>query len=222
MKKKLLSVLLIGTLILTVTGCGKSTESNNNNIKGSSDSQVVDKVDSIKDNNIYYVMINGKKIKAGDKITTVESFELKLRDKDLEKTIPTNRYLLANPVLNASGKEVISFVALNDTDDTINYKDAVIGGFQVGDYNTSKVSEDTLALNVEIVGGIKLGSSVDDLHRVFGEEDFKHETEPSTKVNRPGYTTYKYSSGSKGFEFIVDDSGKVSKIKWHNYNYNDK
>lgn len=34
--------------------------------------------------------------------------------------------------------------------------------------------------------------------------------------------TYKYSSGSKGFEFIVDDSGKVSKIKWHNYNYNDK
>jgi hypothetical protein len=220
MKRKLLSILLIGVLVFGVTGCGNKVESNNNN-GNENNNQQVDTVKSIRDNSIYFVTINGKTFKAGDKLSSVSEAGLKLKEKDLDTTIPKNRYLMAKSVLNADGKEVVDFVALNDTDDTIKYQDAVIGGFEVGEYNTSKVSEETKAANIEIVGGIKLGSTVDDIHRVFGDEDFKHEYEGNEQLKMPKYTTYKYSSGYKGFEFIVDDSGKVSQISWHNYNYNE-
>lgn len=147
---------------------------------------------------------------------------LKQKDKDLDEEIPKNRYLLSQSVINSDNKEVCEFVPLNSTNSTITVKDAVIGGFEVGEYNYNKISEETLALNIEIVGGIKLGSSYDDLVKVLGEEEFKFEHEADEKLKMPAYTTYKYSSGYKGFEFIIDDSGKISKIKWTNYNYDEK
>ena len=55
-------------------------------------------------------------------------------------------------------------------------------------------------------------------NKVLGEESFKHESPASTIA---GYTTYKYSKGYKGYEFIVDDSGKVSQIHWNNYSYDE-
>ena len=215
MKKKIFSILLIGILLIGVCGCKKKDETNNNS------SSKVETVTSIRDNSIYFVSISGKKFKAGDKLSSISKVKLSLKEKDLSQTIPKNRYLMAKSVLNSKGVEVCSFVALNDTDSTIDYKDAVIGGFEVGDINYGRLSSDTLALNIEIVGGIKLGSSYEDLVKVFGEEDFKYEAEANEKLKMPSYTTYKYSSGYKGFEFTIDDSGKVSKIHWNNYNYNE-
>ena len=104
------------------------------------------------------------------------------------------------------------------TDDTIKAQDATIGGIEIGDYNTSKVSEATKALKFEVVGGLKLGDSVEDIHKVLGEEDFKYEKEATTIA---AYTSYKYSSGYKEYEFLVDDSGKVSQIHWNNYSYDE-
>ena len=214
MKKKLLSILLISILVLGVTGCGNNkSKENTNNSKDEF---------SIRDNSIYYVTINGKKLKAGDKLTSISNAKLKLKDKDLDQTIPKNRYLMAKSVLDSKDNEVCKFVALNDTDNTIKYNEAVIGGFEVGDYNYSKLSKETLALNIKVYGDIKLGSSYEDIKKVFGEEDFKYESEAKPEYKMPAYTTYKYSSGYKGYEFTVDDSGKVSKITWNNYNYNEK
>ena len=104
------------------------------------------------------------------------------------------------------------------TDKTISAKDATIGGIEIGNYNIDKVSEATKSLKFEVIGGLKLGDSVDDIHRVLGTETFKHEME-ATRIS--AYTTYKYSKGYKGYEFIVDDSGKVSQIHWNNYSYNE-
>ena len=104
------------------------------------------------------------------------------------------------------------------TDDTILAKDATIGGIEIGEYNTSKVSEATKALKFEVVGGLKLGDSAEDIHKVLGDEDFKYES-PASTIS--AYTSYKYSSGYKGYEFLVDDSGKVSQIKWNNYSYDE-
>lgn len=220
MKRKILSILFVCVLALGLTGCGNKKESSNG--KEENNKSSVTKVSSIRDNSIYYVMINGKKFKAGDKLSTVSKASLKLKDKNLDTTIPKNRYLLAIYALNSDNKEVCSFVPLNDTDKTITVKDSVIGGFEVGEINYDKLSQETLALKVEIVGGIKLGSTYDDIKNVFGEEDFKHEIEANESLKMPAYTVYKYSSGYKGFEFYVDDSGKVSYIKWNNYNYNEK
>ena len=176
MKKKIFSILLIGILLIGVCGCKKKDETNNNS------SSKVETVTSIRDNSIYFVSISGKKFKAGDKLSSISKVKLSLKEKDLSQTIPKNRYLMAKSVLNSKGVEVCSFVALNDTDSTIDYKDAVIGGFEVGDINYGRLSSDTLALNIEIVGGIKLGSSYEDLVKVFGEEDFKYESEANEKL----------------------------------------
>lgn len=222
MKKKILSIVLLLTILggtlFGLTGCvnNKNTSKQNDNGENSSETE---KGYSIDDNDSYYVIINGTKFVAGDKISSVSKVNLKQKDKDLDESIPKNRYLLAKSVINSDDKEVCKFVPLNSTDSTITYADAVIGGFEVGENNYSKISEETLALNIEVAGGIKLGSSYEDIVKVFGEDYFKYESEADEKYNRPAYTSYKYSSGYKGYEFIVDDSGKVSKIEWTNYSY---
>ena len=224
MKKKFLSImvvlLILGSIMFVLTGCGNDSKSlkENSEKENSSESK---KEYSIGDNDSYYVIINGTKFQAGDKISSVSKAGLKLKEKDLDETIPKNRYLLAKSVLNADDKEVCSFVPLNSTDATIKYEDAVIGGFEVGDINYSELSEETLALDVEVAGGIKLGSSLEDVENVLGNDYFKYEQEANESLKMPAYTTYTYSKGYKGYKFIIDDSGKVSEISWHNYSYDE-
>ena len=173
MKKKILSIVLLLTILggtlFGLTGCvnNKNTSKQNDNGENSSETE---KGYSIDDNDSYYVIINGTKFVAGDKISSVSKVNLKQKDKDLDESIPKNRYLLAKSVINSDDKEVCKFVPLNSTDSTITYADAVIGGFEVGENNYSKISEETLALNIEVAGGIKLGSSYEDIVKVFGDQ----------------------------------------------------
>ncbi len=214
MKKKLFSIVACGLLVFVLAGCGnkKEEESSNNKVDTKEETY------SIKDNKTFYFTVNGKTFKAGDKISDLEKAGFSLKEKSKTTTIPKNRYLLAQAVVDKDGNEVFSVIPINMTNDTIKAQDATIGGIEIGNYNTSKVSEATKALKFEVVGGLKLGDSVEDIHKVLGEEDFKYEKEATTIA---AYTTYKYSSGYKGYEFIVDDSGKVSQIHWNNYSYNE-
>lgn len=222
MKKKIINSILIFILLSSVVLCFTGCELNKNNSNSDDNSQnnESEKTYSLDSNDSFYVMINGTKFVAGDKISSVSKVNLKLRDKDLDENIPKNRYLMAKPIINSDNKEVCKFVALNSTDNTIKYSDAVIGGFEVGDINFSKLSSETLALNIEVAGGLKLGSSYEDIVKVFGEPHFKNEFKADEKYKRPAYTVYTYSKGYKGYKFIVDDSGKVSQIEWTNYSYN--
>ena len=91
MKRKLISVLLlVFTLMLCLTGCGKDNNTNNNSRKEekTKEEKTVSSIQNIRDNSIYYVIINGKKIKVGDKISSLETLNLKLKDKDLDTKIP--------------------------------------------------------------------------------------------------------------------------------------
>lgn len=219
MKNKILSLGLVFTILVSMfalTGCGKS-----NNEKKDDGKEVAEEKFSIDNNSCYYVKINGTKLKAGDKISSVSSVGLKIKDKNLSTEIPKNRYLLAQYVVDSNEKEICEFVPLNDTDNKITVADAVIGGFEVGTYNYKKIAQETLAYDIEIYGGIKLGSSYDDMVRVFGEPEFKYEAQANEQLKMEAYTTYKYYKGYKAFEFIVDDSGKISEIKWNNYDYKD-
>ncbi|MBE6158049.1 MAG: hypothetical protein E7160_04575 [Firmicutes bacterium] len=216
MKKKLFIALLICIATIGLTGCNSTSTKKDGNKKSTKGTTI-----SIKDNSAYFVKISGKKFNAGEKISTISKAKLKQKDSDLDLTIPSNRYLSAYTVVNSSNQEVCEFIPLNVSDKTITVKDAVIGGFEVGENNYSKIKEETLALNIEVVGGIKLGSTYDDIKNVLGKEDFKHETAADPTFNMPAFTTYKYSYGYKGYEFIVDDSGKVSQIHWNNYDFDE-
>lgn len=224
MEKKIISIIAFITILVvslvTFTGCGNNdNKKDDKEEKSTSANEGKNTVSSIKDNSIYYVKINGTTFKAGDKLSSISKVELKQKEKNLETEIPKNRYLMDQAVIDSNEKEICKFIPLNSTDSKIKAKDAVIGGFEVGDYNYDRLSKETLSYDFEIVGGIKLGSSYEDIVKVFGEEDFKYESEASKYT--PAYTNYKYSSGYKGFEFTVDDSGKVSKIRWNNYDYNE-
>ena len=216
MKKKLFAIILCGLLVVGVTGCGekKVDESSNKTAK----TETKDETYSIEDNETFYFKVNGKTFKAGDKISDLEKAGYSLSEDVKNTSIPKNRYLLAQSVVDKDGNKVFEVIPINMTDDTILAKDATIGGVEIGEYNTSKISDATKALKFEVVGGLKLGASADDIHKVLGEESFKYEKEATTIA---AYTTYKYSKGYKGYEFIVDDSGKVSQIHWNNYSYNE-
>lgn len=224
MKNKIFNIIVIlsilGSFMFILTGCGNNDKSSKQNDSNESSSETK-KEYSIADNDSYYVIINGTRFQAGDKISSVSKAGLKLKEKNLGESIPKSRYLIAKSVLNADEKEVCSFIPLNSTDSTIKYEEAVIGGFEVGDINYSKLSEATLALNVEVAGGIKLGSSLADIENVLGNDYFKFEAEANEKLKMPSYTTYTYSKGYKGYKFTVDNSGKVSKISWNDYNYDE-
>lgn len=210
-------VLAVGLVAVILFKGGKE----NNNSDDSKHVSSTEKTYSIKDNEVYLIKVKGKVFKAGDKISNVSQVGLKQKDSDLNKTIPSNRYLLSMSLLNDVNKSVFKVVPLNSTDKTINVSDAVIGGVEVGDINYSKIPEDTLKLNIEFFGGIKLGSTYEDIVKVFGEPDFENEFKADEKYNMPAYKTYTYSSGYKGFKFIIDDNGKVSQIEWNDYDYNE-
>ena len=210
-------VLAVGLVAVILFKGGKE----NNNSDDSKHVSSTEKTYSIKDNEVYLIKVKGKVFKAGDKISNVSQVGLKQKDSDLNKTMPSNRYLLSMSLLNDVNKSVFKVVPLNSTDKTINVSDAVIGGVEVGDINYSKIPEDTLKLNIEFFGGIKLGSTYEDIVKVFGEPDFENEFKADEKYNMPAYKTYTYSSGYKGFKFIIDDNGKVSQIEWNDYDYNE-
>lgn len=223
MKKGIITIVSIIAVIAIVVFClvvfkGKNQVEKTNDT-GNSENISSDKTVSIRDNDIYFVKINGTKFKAGDKVSNVSKIGLKQKEKDLKQTIPSNRYLMATSVVNEGNKEIFKVVPLNSTEQTITYADAVIGGIELGDYNYNKISEDTLSYDFEFIGGIKLGSSYEDVVKVLGEPDYKYEHE--AKELLPAYTSISYSSGYKGYEFIIDDSGKVSQIEWKNYDYNE-
>lgn len=217
MKKKLFAIIVCGLLVVGATGCGAKNEGENNN-KENNKVETKEEKYSIKENKTFYFTVNGKTFKAGDKISDLEAAGYSLKDKVKDTSIPKNRYLLAQSVVDKDGNEVFSIIPINMTDDKILAKDATIGGIEIGEYNMSKVSDATKALSFEVAGGLKLGDTVEDMHRVLGEEDFKYEHEATTIA---AYTSYKYSSGYKGYEFLVDDSGKISQIHWNNYSYDE-
>jgi hypothetical protein len=214
MKKKIAAIVLSGMMALSLVGCGggsKEPATAQTNEDGSVD---------IRDNNLYFVKIGEKTYKVGAKIADLEKDGYTMSDKRRDETLPSNRYSMDTDMKNADGKTLFQVKALNTGTSKVKYAEAELGGFTVGSYNTSKIEAETLALNIEVYGGIKLGDTYNDIVKVFGEPDFKHVSEKSEFL--PEYTTYKYSSGYRGYEFIVDDGGKISQISWNNYDYNEK
>ncbi|MBR6366353.1 MAG: hypothetical protein IKS10_09720 [Lachnospiraceae bacterium] len=213
MKKKIAALLMAGMMALSMVGCGGSKEPAT--AQTNEDGSV-----SIRDNKLYFVKIGDQTYKVGAKIADLEKAGYIMSDKRRDEELPSNRYSMDTDMKNADGKTLFQVKALNTGTSKVKYAEAELGGFTVGSYNTSKIEAETLALNIEVYGGIKLGGTYEDIVKAFGEPEFSHKNEKSDLL--PEYMTYKYSSGYRGYEFIVDDGGKISQISWNNYNYNEK
>lgn len=213
----MITIVVIALLIVLISFTkGKD---NFNEIDNKKDGVTSGKVSAIDNNDNYFAIIKGEKFKAGDKISGISKVGLKQESRVLNEEVSKNTYMIgAGSIYNANNKTVCNVTPFNPTNSTITVADAVIGGFEVGEYQYDKISEDILALDVEICGGIKLGASYEDVKRFFGET----EKENIFTSEQLGYTTYTYKSEEvyRSYVFTIDKDGKLSKIKWQNLVYN--
>ena len=213
--KKALAILLVFVLVLGTTGCGSDSKTEDTSNKKESSEKT--SADIINDNSGYYVKIKGKKFTAGDKISTVSKVGLKQDSKMVDKEVNKNTYLIgAGSIYNSDDKRVMSLTVFNASKEKITVKDAVIGGFEAGDYKYSNIQDYVLDLDLEVAGGIKLGSKLEDVEKVFGK------TEDIYESSSLGYKTYTYKSKEvyRSYQFTIDEDGKVSKIYWQNLVFN--
>ena len=221
MKKKIFNVgviMLLAIVLFGLTGCGNNKEDSSDKKDNKEETATSNNVSAIDDNKNYFITIKGEKFNVGDKIADVSKVGLKQSSKVLEEKISKNTYMIgAGSIYNENDKTVCNMTPYNPTGDTITVADSVIGGVEVGDYQYDKISQDILDLDIEVCGGIKLGSSYDDVKKIFGETDDVYEAESL------GYKKYTYKSEEvyRYYEFTVDKDGKVSKIYWKNLVYND-
>ena len=211
--KKIFNICVILLLVIVLSGCGSTNLESNNNKEVS--------IDTILDNkNNYYLIVNGLKLKVGDKFSDVLKTGYTVKDNDLSETIPSNRYLLAKSIIGKEEyKAVFRVIPMNLSNSTVTVKDSIIGGFEVGDIDYDKLSSELLKQKIETYGGIKLGSTYEDMVRVFGTDYEVHESNPDGISDKLTYTVYKYKKSFKGFEFTFDKNNKLSKIELNNYSF---
>lgn len=218
MKKKILSIgmiLVLNIMLITLTGCESNTVESSKD-DNTTTTNITEEVNILDNNDNYYVIINGTKFMVGDKIANLTSIGLSRDEDSLDETIGTNTYLIGGgSIYDSDNNRVMYVTPYNDTDSTITVEDAVLGGITIGSTRYSYIKDYEFALNAEVYGGIKLGSTKEELVAAFGE--------PTRTYAMDGTTTYYYNSEEtyRNYKFYVDDNGKVSEIYWQNLVYND-
>lgn len=178
------------------------------------ESKKIDKTPiDIENNDSYYFVVKGVKYKAGDKISKLVENGFTQSKTGAEKEIPANGYLIGGgAILNADKKTVFDVTPVNVTKEKIKGSEGQIGSFSIDQYEFDKLSED-----VEIFGGITIGTSIEDIEAVFGEPTSKTD---ATEYAGPTYT-YTAKARYRSFTFRFDKDGKLNSMRWQNYTFND-
>ena len=113
---------------------------------------------------------------------------------------------------NEEKKVVCNMTPYNSTDSKVTVADSEIGGIKIGEYEYGKIPDYVLSLNVEFCKGLKFGSSLEDIKKIFGEPDSEYNAE------KLGYTEYTYKSEEiyRNYKFTIDKDGKLSQVNWQN------
>lgn len=218
MKTKILSAILVALLgisMFVLTGCGAKVADAETPVETKQE----EKVEKIDDNSNYFVKVKGETFKVGDKIADLSKMGITPNEKVLDEKVKANTYVIgAGALYNENNKKLFNLTPFNASTEEITVKDAVIGGLEVGDVEYSKIPQEVMDLNIEVVGGIKLGASLDDIKAVLGEDYSEYKSESL------GYTKYTYKSKEvyRSYEFTIDKEGKLSKIYWQNLVFNKK
>lgn len=176
-------------------------------------SKTIDKTPiDLENSDSYYFVVKGVKYKAGDKISKLTDNGFKQSKTGAEKEIPANGYLIGGgSILNSDGKTVFDVTPVNTTKEKIKGADGQIGSFSIDKSEFEKLSGD-----VEIFGGITIGTSIEDIEAIFGEPKTKTE---ATEYNGPTYT-YNAKASYRSFTFRFDKEGKLYSFRWQNYTFN--
>ena len=218
MKTKILSAILVALLgisMFVLTGCGAKVADAETPVETKQE----EKGEKIDDNSNYFVKVKGETFKVGDKIADLSKMGITPNEKVLDEKVKANTYVIgAGALYNENNKKLFNLTPFNASTEEITVKDAVIGGLEVGDVEYSKIPQEVMDLNIEVVGGIKLGASLDDIKAVLGEDYSEYKSESL------GYTKYTYKSKEvyRSYEFTIDKEGKLSKIYWQNLVFNKK
>lgn len=123
----------------------------------------------------------------------------------------------AGSMMNSENKNIFDVTPFNTKDSAIKVSEAVIGGIDIS-YVSAK--HDEKSANFEVYGGIKLGSTEEEVKNVFGEPSLVSE---STVLDST-YKTYRYESEEtyRKYIFTFNEEGKVSNIQWQNLVFNEK
>lgn len=167
----------------------------------------------LENNDSYYFVVNGVKYKAGDKISKLKENGFKQSKTGAEKEVPSKGYLIGGgAILNSDNKTVFDVTPVNLTSEKIKGADGQIGSFSIDESEAKLLSGD-----VEIYGGITIGTSIEDIEAIFGE--------PTTKIDATEYAgpSYTYSAKARyrSFTFRFDKDGKLNSIRWQNYTFNE-
>lgn len=176
-------------------------------------SKTIDKTPiDLENNDSYYFVVKGVKYKAGDKISKLVDNGFKQSKTGAEKEIPANGYLIGGgAILNSDSKTVFDVTPVNTTKEKIKGSEGQIGSFSIDKYEFEKLSGD-----VEIFGGITIGTSIEDIEAVFGEPTTKTD---ATEYVGPSYT-YSAKASYRSFTFRFDKDGKLDSFRWQNYTFN--
>ena len=167
----------------------------------------------LEDSDSYYFVVKGVKYKAGDKISKLVENGFKQSKTGAEKEIPANGYLIGGgAILNSDDKTVFDVTPVNVTKEKIKGSEGQIGSFSIDKYEYDKLSS-----NVEIFGGITIGTSIEDIEAIFGEPTSKTD---ATEYSGPTYT-YNAKASYRSFTFRFDKEGKLNSFRWQNYTFND-
>lgn len=162
----------------------------------------------------FFVKIDGKKYYIGDKISTLTKAGYKLNEEAATKNVPAGKYLIligGSTLKNEDTKGTLGFTAMNPTKSDVLVKDAYIGALAVG----KSFDKETHAENskMEIYGGLKLGSTKEEVEKIFGECDNTYEGS--------SITTWEYQSDDsvwRYFKFTFDSkTGEVTDIRVQDY-----
>ena len=168
--------------------------------------------DFLNDDKSYFISIDGKKYYAGDKITDLAKAGFTLRENEKAGNAPAGKYVIgAGNLVNSENVICFSITPYNIEDHDLTIGESVIGGFTLSEAYAKK---DEKALNIEVYGGIKLGSTRDEVEKVFGTTDDINDAET--------YAVYRYHSKEvyRSYTIRFDENDVVDSIEWKNLVFN--
>ena len=172
----------------------------------------------LNDNDSYFILINGKKFYAGDKISDLKSVNYSISNNEIDEDVPAKKYLIgAGTIVTSENKRTFNVTPYNPTASSVKVPDSVIGGISISDSN---IRYDENLSKFEVYGGIKLGSTIDEVKKVFGEPSWSSEG----KTTYSSTISYRYYSDEtyRDYSFTFNEEGKVSGMSWQNLVYNKK
>lgn len=154
----------------------------------------------LEDDDIYFFLTGDWMYMAGQEVRYFEEIGYELLGGD--KQIPAGEIDGGGVALLGDNIPKFDITVYNPTDAAISRAESVIGGFKL----RNESATDEVVRETEVYGGIRLGSSREDVEIAFGE--------PTSTLDN--LYVYRSSDPEKYYKFSFDENGQVIRIEWKN------